>query len=141
MSNNIIKDNTMIDNECKKLTGIEIESLDIDNTNNINTNKQAYIVKAIHDDGRISNMFVTYCAIDEYIEVKEKLDKRNMLVYDRYKLIYEISSIAVVDINTVLVDVNVDTINEDDEYYNTNGIIVDDNGNFHYDEEKLEDTF
>lgn len=63
MSNNIIKDNTMIDNECKELTDIEIENLDID------------------------------------------------------------------------------TINEDDDYYNTNGIVVDDNGNLYYEEERLEDTF
>lgn len=65
MSNNVIKDNTMIDNECKELTGIEIENLDID----------------------------------------------------------------------------IDTINEDDEYYNTNDIVVDDNENLHYEEERLEDTF
>lgn len=39
-------------------------------------------------------------------------------------------------------NLDIDTINEDDEYYNTNGIVVDDDGvNLHYEEEKLEDTF
>lgn len=60
MSNNVIKCNTMIDNECKELTGIEIENLDI---NDDKANKQLCIISVPYDE----LLAIIYANSDQFV--------------------------------------------------------------------------